>query len=71
MNQTRQPAIETIRNADRTYTVLYFGKPCGHIARGKRQYDDLGPWITVSNHNDVARHGSFASARSHLIGSAF
>jgi len=60
-----------VKNSDGTYTVLYFGKVCGHIARGKQPLGEVGRWIAVTIHNDVKRLHSLASARSYLTGSFF
>ena len=60
-----------VKNSDGTYTVLYFGAVCGHVARGKKRPGDVGHWIAVPIHNDVKRLHSLASARSYLTGSFF
>lgn len=62
-------AITTEKNADGTFTVRYFGKVCGHIAKGKKRDDGFGNWIAITIHNDVRRLYSLASAREFLIGS--
>lgn len=60
-----------VKNSDGTYTVLYFGAVCGHVARGKKRPGDVGHWIAVTIHNDVRRLHSLSSARSYLTGSFF
>jgi hypothetical protein len=61
-------AISTEKNPDGTYTVRYFGKVCGHIAKGKKREDGFGHWIAITIHNDVRRLSSLNSARSYLVG---
>ena len=60
-----------VKNADGTFTVLYFGKVCGHIQRGKTRLDGVGRWIALTVNNDVRRLHSLSSARSYIIGSVF
>jgi len=61
-------AISTEKNTDGTYTVRYFGKVCGHIAKGKKRDDGFGNWIAITIHGDVRRLYSLNTARSYLVG---
>lgn len=63
--------ITMTKNEDGTYSVLYFGKPCGVIYRSKQRDDVYGRWVAITNHNEVKRLHSLDAARSYLIGSFF